>query len=242
MTAGQPSAGAFTALAHNTQPVELGLEQRDRAQFRIAPEDQPDGRRLRLIDDQFAVLDVIAERHVAAHPHALLLRRRDLVADALAGDLALELGEREQHVERQAPHGGRRVELLRHRHERRIVGVEDVDDLGEIGERPGQPVDLVDNDDLNLAGLDVLQKPLEGRPLHRPAGQAAVVVHVGKRDPSGMTLAHDVGLARLALGVERIEFLLEALVGRFAGVDRAADGEPGSRGISPGHGLFSRLK
>ena len=60
--------------------------------------------------------------------------------------------------------------------------------------------------------------------------------------PSGMTLAHDIGLARLPLGVERIEFLLEPLVGRFSGVDRAADGQPGSRGISPGHGLFSRLK
>jgi hypothetical protein len=57
-----------------------------------------------------------------------------------------------------------------------------------------------------------------------------------------MSLAHDIGLARLSLGIERIEFLLEALVGRFAGVDRAADDEPGSRGISPGHGLFSRLK
>jgi hypothetical protein len=78
-------------------------------------------------------------------------------------------------------------------------------------------IDLVDNDDLNLAGLDVLQKPLERRSLHRTAGQASVVVHVRKHDPSGMTLAHDVGLARLPLGVERIEFLLEALVGRFAG-------------------------
>jgi hypothetical protein len=38
-----------------------------------------------------------------------------------------------------------------------------------------------------------------------------------------MTLAHDIGLARLPLSIERIEFLLEALVGRFAGVDRAAD-------------------
>ena len=56
--------------------------------------------------------------------------------------------------------------------------IEDVDNLGEIGKRPRQPVDLVDNDDLNLPGLDALQKPLEGRPLHRPAGQAAVVVHV----------------------------------------------------------------
>ena len=142
MAAGQPSAGSFTALAHEIQPVEFGPEQRDRAQFRIAPEDQPDGRRLRLIDDQLAVLDVIAERHVAAHPHALLLRRRDLVADALAGDLALELGEREQHVERQAPHRGRGIELLRHRHKGRVVGVENVDNLGEIGKRPGQPVDL----------------------------------------------------------------------------------------------------
>ena len=105
----------------------------------------------------------------------------------------------------------------------------------------GQPVDLVDNDDLNLPGLDVLQKPLEGRPLHRPAGQAAVVVHVAKRDPAGMTLAHDVGFASFPLCVERIEFLLEALVGRFSGVDRAAYGGSGSCKISPWHGFLERL-
>src|SRR5580704_9057541 len=86
----------------------------------------------------------------------------------------------------------------------------------------------LDNDDLNLPGLDVLQQPLERRPLHRPARQASIVIHIGKREPSGMTLAHDVGLASLPLCVERIEFLLEALVGRFSGVDRAADGGPGS--------------
>jgi hypothetical protein len=39
------------------------------------------------------------------------------------------------------------------------MGVEDVHDLGEIGKRPRQTINLVDNDDLNLAGLDVLQKP-----------------------------------------------------------------------------------
>ena len=57
-----------------------------------------------------------------------------------------------------------------------------------------------------------------------------------------MPLAYDIGLASLSLSVERIEILLEALVGRFSGVDRAPDGEPGSRGISPGHGLLSQLK
>ena len=46
--------------------IELGPEQRDRAQFGIAPNDHPEaGRRPPgLIDDQFAVLDVVAERHV----------------------------------------------------------------------------------------------------------------------------------------------------------------------------------
>jgi hypothetical protein len=51
-----------------------------------------------------------------------------------------------------------------------------------------------------------------------------------------------LGLARLPLDFERIEFLIEALVRRFSGVDRAADVEPGPGVISPRHGLFSRLK
>ena len=49
--------------------------------------------------------------------------------------------------------------------------VEHVDDLGEVGERAGEAVDLVDDDDLNLAGLDVRQQPLQGRALHRAAGK-----------------------------------------------------------------------
>jgi hypothetical protein len=56
----------------------------------------------------------MAERWVAAHPHAPLFRRGDLVADASPGDLALELGEGQQQVEREAPHRARRIELLAH--------------------------------------------------------------------------------------------------------------------------------
>ena len=67
----------------------------------------------RLVHDQLAVLDVVAERDEAAHPHALLARGGELVADALADDLALELREGEQDVERQPSHRGRRVERLR---------------------------------------------------------------------------------------------------------------------------------
>ena len=112
----------------------------------------------------------------------------DLVADALAGDLAFELGEGEQHIEGQTPHRGRGVELLRHRDKGDVMGVEDVDDLGEIGERAGEAIDLVDDNDLNLAGLNVRQQPLQGRALHRAAGEAAVVIHVRKRGPAGVAL------------------------------------------------------
>ena len=91
--------------------------------------------------------------------------------------------------------------------------IEDVDDLGEVGERAGQPVDLVDDHDLDLARFDVGEQPLKSWPLHRAARKASVVVHVGNGDPSGVPLARDVGLASLPLRVERVELLLEALIG-----------------------------
>ena len=45
---------------------------------------------------QGAIFNAIAERNHPAHPHALFLGRGDLVADPLARDLPLELGEGEQ--------------------------------------------------------------------------------------------------------------------------------------------------
>src|ERR1700750_1775537 len=43
------------------------------------------------------------------------------------------------------PIRGRGVELLRHRNKGRTPGIQDLDDLGKIGDRAGQPVDLVDD-------------------------------------------------------------------------------------------------
>ena len=39
-------------------------------------------------------------------------------------------------------HRGRGVELLRHGDERGVMGIQHIDDLREIGERPGKAVDL----------------------------------------------------------------------------------------------------
>jgi hypothetical protein len=50
------------------------------------------------------------------------------------------------------------------------MGVEQLDQLNEIRQRAGQPVDFVDNDDIDLAVPDVGQKPLKGRALGRAAG------------------------------------------------------------------------
>ena len=89
------------------------------------------------IDDQLSLDDVVAEWWHTAHPHAFSLARGNLVADTLAGDLALELREGQQDVECEPPHGGGGIELLCDRDERHPVAIEHVDQFGEIRQGPG---------------------------------------------------------------------------------------------------------
>ena len=56
------------------------------------------------------------------------------------------------------------------------MGIEELDQLGEVGQRPRQPVYLVDDDDVDLAGADVVQQPLEVGSVSRPTRIAAVIV------------------------------------------------------------------
>src|SRR5690242_18538105 len=69
------------------------LQQPYRAQRGVAAEDVLHGLDLFRHDDQLVVTALVAERRHTAHPHALLLRGGDLVADALPRDLTLELRE-----------------------------------------------------------------------------------------------------------------------------------------------------
>jgi hypothetical protein len=113
-------------------------------------------------------------------------------------------------------------ELLRDRYERDALRIEDLDDLGEVGQRAGQPVDLVADDDVDSARLDIGEKLLQGRAVHGRARQPAVVISLCQRDPAFVALALDVGFASLALGMQRVELLFEPLLGGFAGVNGAA--------------------
>ena len=100
--------------------------------------------------------------------------------------------------------------------------VEQLDQFGEVGKRSGQPVDLVDDDHVDLAGSDIVQQPLESRPLYRAPRKAAVVIAFPDELPSLMRLAFDVGFRSLALVIEGVEVLLETGVGGDTRVDGAA--------------------
>ena len=43
------------------------------------------------------------------------------------------------------------------------MGIEQLDQLCEIGQRSGEAIDLVDEDDVDLAASDIVQKPLQVR-------------------------------------------------------------------------------
>ena len=126
------AVGRHASLAHEAAGRQIVSQGTHRPEFEIAPKDRPHGRRFRLVDDELALLHVVTEPALSAHPNAFFLRSGDLVADSLPGDLALELREGQQHVEREPPHAAGRIEGLSDGDERDALGVEGLDDLGEV--------------------------------------------------------------------------------------------------------------
>ena len=225
LAADGPAGARRSLLGANTARVEPALQRMHRAQLEIGVEDRANRSGFGLVDDERTRAlggEVVAERHVATHPHALRLGGGDLVADALAGDLALELCEGQQHVERQPAHAGGGVEGLGDADEGDVLPVEQLDHAGKIGERPGQPIDLVDDHDIDLAGFDVGEQAPERRPVHRPAGIAAIVIGCSERAPAFALLALHIGFAGLALGIQAVERLVEAFLRALARIERAA--------------------
>src|SRR5262249_18915110 len=87
------AARAGVALGTISYGLQAHRQLRDRSELHILAAWGPDQLRLGLVDGQLAVLHLVAERRCATHPPAFLFGCGDLVADALAGDLALELSE-----------------------------------------------------------------------------------------------------------------------------------------------------
>src|SRR6516225_2960249 len=102
------------------------------------------------------------------------------------------------------------------------MGIEQLNELGEIRERAREPVDLVDQHNVDRTRPDVGQEPLHGRTVERGAGKGAVVVAAGNQTPAFVRLTLYIGLAGLALGIERGEGKVEVMLARLAGIDGAA--------------------
>src|SRR5208337_352960 len=186
---------------------QLLFEQTDRTELEITLEDQSDGRGFRVIDDQTPIAPVVAERYRAAHPDSLLFGSRNLIADALAGHFALKLGEREQHIEREAAHRGSGIELLGDGHERDTVAIEDFDHLREVRERTGQAVDFIDHDHIDELVTNVGQQALQSRTFHAAAREAAIIIGGLDQSPALARLTLDERLAGFALRMQRVEVL-----------------------------------
>jgi hypothetical protein len=169
-----PAAGRTLArlppLVEPAPPVEFLHHGQERFLREVHREDGPHPHRLVLVDGELGVgQHVVAEDRHPARPLPLAPRGGDLVPRPLRDDLALELGEGQEDVERQPPHRVRGVELLRHRDERHLVLLERLHDPGEVEQAAGQPVHLVDHHAIDPAGLDVRHQPPErGRSMFPP--------------------------------------------------------------------------
>jgi hypothetical protein len=94
-------------------------------------------------------------------------------------------------------------------HERAALRTAGRDDLA-------RKVRWVSEEDGDSAGYDTASFA------QRPARDAAVVILIADQNPALGSLAGDVGLAGLSLGVQAVELLLQPFLGRLARVDGAA--------------------
>ena len=89
--------------------------------------------------------------------------------------------------------------------------------------------------------FDIGQQPFQAGPLHVAAREAAIVIDAVSSRPALVPLAHDKGFAGFALGIEGVESLLQALLGGFARIDRAAQKysfhDLGPKNNGPDHGV-----
>src|ERR1700676_1758357 len=64
-------------------------------------------------------------------------------------------------------------------------------------------------------------------PVHIAAGEAAVIIELGQRDPAFAPLTSNECLGSLALCIERVKLLIEAFLRRFPRIDRAPQASGG---------------
>src|SRR6516165_9551026 len=146
-----PAVPAFGTPAPSCQLPDRGPQA---PMLQIEFEDGPDPSCLFGIDLEpgRAWIELVAQKGYSAGPLALPAGGCDLVAGAFRDDLAFELGEGQEDIQDQPTHGRGGVELLGYRDKGDMVLIEGLHHLGEVQKRAAEPVDLVDDHAIDLAG------------------------------------------------------------------------------------------
>ena len=92
--------------------------------------------------------------------------------------------------------------------------IEQLDQFGEVGQGPCQAIDLIDDDDVDPPGPDVVQQLLKVGSVGGPTGVPAIVIAGPDQGPSGVGLAFDIGGGSIVLRIQRVELLVEPVLRR----------------------------
>src|SRR5712671_3115031 len=77
------------------------------------------------------------------------------------------------------------------------------------------------------SGTDIVQQPLKVGSVGGPTRIPPIVIAGSNKCPAGMGLALDIGGGSIVLRVQRVELLIEPMLGRDPGIDRTADRSDG---------------
>ncbi len=101
----------------------------------------------------------------------------------------------------------------------------------EVQEAPAQPIELVDDDDINRATFDVSEELSHRGPIQAAPGLRGVLVNFRGLDPAFVLLTLDICRTDGVLRFQRVEFLFKAVRATFPSVDRASFERRGRRNI-----------
>ena len=116
----------------------------------------------------------------------------------------------------------RGVELLGDGNKRAFMLVQGFHDPAEIHQTPGESIHFVDNNAVHLAQLNLRHETLQCRAFHVATGKSAIIIFFRQCHPAFMALRKNECLGSLPLGIERIEFLFQSLISRFACINGTA--------------------
>jgi hypothetical protein len=71
--------------------------------------------------------------------------------------------------------------------------------------------------------MNIVQQSLQVGTIGGPTGISAIIISRSDQGPTSMGLTFDISRGRFVLGVQRIEILVEPLLGGDPGVDRTTD-------------------